>query len=76
MNRTATLWTTEDRSRWFLMPDDAAVAPGTVPIRTLTGRSALADGELLAPYEISEDQARRLVKEQLGQALTELKHGT
>jgi hypothetical protein len=46
---------------------------GTFEIRSLTGDSALADPDWLAPFEVTEEQARRWAKDQLGQTLDELK---
>jgi hypothetical protein len=69
------LWFTADRRRFFVLPTQRELDPGPLMISTLGGtvhRVAPAD---LAPYEITEDQARRWAKDQLGQTLEELKQG-
>jgi hypothetical protein len=75
MPRQTTVWSTEDRSRWFLVPDDLPAVPGTLRVRSLEGRSAQIDADWLAPFQVTEDQARRWAKDQLGQTLGELKQG-
>lgn len=70
-----TLWFTEDRSRFFLVPDGQAFSLGASIIKTLTDQRETVALESLAPFEITEDQARRWAKGQLGQTLDELKHG-
>lgn len=74
-SRERSLWSTVDRARWFLLPDDEPRAPGAVAIRTLAGRSVTADERSLAPYEVTEEQARRWTKDHLGRTLDELKVG-
>jgi hypothetical protein len=70
-----TLWFTEDRSRFFLVPDGQAFAPGEFIIKTLTNERETVALERLTPFEITEDQARRWAKDELGYTLDELKHG-
>jgi len=73
MAQQFSIWTTVDEARWFLLPDDAALAEGALHIRNLDGRTTQVDHASLAPYEITEDQARRWAKERLGQTLNELR---
>jgi hypothetical protein len=75
MTSKQSLWTTGNRTRWFFLPDGVTPVNGSIAIRSLTGETTEVDPQWIAPFEITEEQARRLVKEQLGQALTELKHG-
>jgi hypothetical protein len=70
-----TLWFTEDRSRFFLVPDGQVFALGAFVIETLTDQRETVTMESLAPFEIADDQARRWAKDQLGQTLDELKIG-
>jgi len=71
----SSLWSTSDRSRWFLIKGSVTPPAGSTPIRSLSGESALVDLGWLTPFEVTEDQARRWAKDQLGQTLDELKHG-
>lgn len=71
-----THWTTPDRARHFILPDDAALAPGAFALRTSTGRERSVDEAAVAPYEVSEDEARAWATEQLGQAFGEIRGQT
>jgi hypothetical protein len=75
MRDAASLWRSEDCKRWFLVPDTVAPPTGLVPIRSLFGESAVIDSVWLTAFEVTEDQARRWAKDQLGQTLEELKSG-
>jgi hypothetical protein len=66
-----TLWSTPDRARWFLLPDDIAFTPGSLEIRAPLGKHATVDPESLAPYEMSREQARRWAMGNLGDFLDE-----
>jgi hypothetical protein len=67
------VWTTPDRTRYFLIGADRTPDPGTFGIRSLDGRSASVSARWLIPFEITEEQARRVAKDQLGDALTEIR---
>lgn len=67
------LLTTDDRSRWFLVPDAANAPSGVLEVRDLLGVTRRLDASWLAPYEISEDQAVRWTRANLPSALTELR---
>jgi hypothetical protein len=69
------LWFTEDRSRWFLVPAADELTPGDTTLVTPTGRHTSAELASLAPFEVSETQARRWAKDDLGATLDELKKG-
>jgi hypothetical protein len=69
------IWTTSDRSRWFLVQTGIPFQAGSLSIHSLEGASADVDPEWVRPFEITEDQARRWAKDQLGQTLDELKQG-
>jgi len=68
-----TLWTNRDRSRTFLIPEGADLPPGDFELRTITGRGQRVIEEELTPYEVSTDEARKWLGEQLGEVLTEAK---
>jgi hypothetical protein len=69
------LWTSIDRRRWFVVPRGSTLPAGTFQIQTLTNESTSVDVWSLSPFEVTEDQARRWLKDQLGHTLDELKHG-
>jgi hypothetical protein len=69
------LWMTPDRSRWFLVPDGASPRGGELLIQSLTDTALEVDEAWLIPFQVTEDQARRLAKDELGHALGELKDG-
>jgi hypothetical protein len=71
----SSLWHAADRSRWFLVPRGVTLPEGDLAIRTLMGDPATVDAQGLVPYEITEEQARRWARDQLGRTLEELKRG-
>lgn len=68
-----TIWTTLDRRRYFLLPEDANLPGGALQLRTSTGRQIEVDEEATAPYEVSEEEAKAWLKAQLGEVLGEAK---
>ena len=68
--RTAALPT-----RFFIVPEAALSCVGPLTIRDLAHAERRVDPAALAPYEITEEQARRWAKDQFGQTLDELKDG-
>jgi hypothetical protein len=73
MAENPSLWHNEDRTAWFLLPEDAKPPGGELLIIDLTGRSVQVDRNWMTPYEVSEDQGRRWAKDHLGATLEELK---
>jgi hypothetical protein len=69
------LWSTPERSAYFLIADDRVPALGSLAIRRLDGKTVWAAPDWLAPFAVTEEQARRVAKDQLGQTLDKLKHG-
>lgn len=74
----STLYTTPDRTRYFLIPDDADVPEGALTIRSFVGRERpgrvrSADEAAAVAYEVSEDEARSWVKEELGDVLGDVR---
>src|SRR5262249_52849437 len=59
--------------RWFLLPAGVAPVAGPIVIRGLLGETSYVDPDWVVPFEVTEEQARRLAKDDLGQALDELK---
>lgn len=62
----ATLYASEDRKRFFWVPDDARLPPGDLVVRSLSGKKLAADPVALDVYEIPEDEAMRRAQEVLG----------
>lgn len=72
---TTTLWSTADGARYFLISNESVLHPGSVELRCLDGRTKAVEVQGLVPLEVTEHQARRWAKDQLGQTLDELRHG-
>jgi hypothetical protein len=64
-----TLWNNPGRSRYFLIPDDAQLPPGEFDLHTLTGRKLKVDPASLAPFELSEEQAKEWLRAEFGKML-------
>lgn len=60
-----TLYATEDQTRFFAVPDGAALPEGDFEVRSLTGRVLRVDPTVLDVYEVAEDEAKLLAREQL-----------
>lgn len=60
-----TLYATDDQTRFFLVPDDATLPAGDLVVRSLTGRKRSVDPTVLDVYEVPEEEAKRLVAEQV-----------
>ena len=72
---SASVWRTDDRSRWFIVPDDLERTDGNCAISSLAGVVAHVERSWLIPFEVTEAQARAWAKHELGVALDELKVG-
>lgn len=72
---SASIWTTPDRRRFYLLSDSHPPGPGDVQLRRLDGATTTAIADELAPFEISEEQAHRIARDQLGETLEELNAG-
>lgn len=72
----ATLWVTSDRRYRFLTPVDADLRPGATVLVDVTGRSRSVDLASIKQFEVSEQEARRWAREELGATLDDLKAGT
>jgi hypothetical protein len=68
------LWLSVDRVRFFLVPDAFALPLGDFEIQTThEGRRRVAL-EAIRVFEVTEEQALRIAKDELGQTLDKLKH--
>jgi hypothetical protein len=68
------LWSSTDGKRWFLLAEEQAFPAGAFKVQNLQGSEALIEANWLTPFEITEDHARRIAKDQLSETLDELKH--
>ena len=75
MSQPSSLWRTEDRLRYFLLPDDFESRPGTLRVRSLTEETLSLAPESIEHFEMTEEQARCIANEQLGQTLDQFKQG-
>jgi len=64
-----TLWSDAARSRFFLVPDEKKLPPGDLILRTITGRVQRVDAIAVAPFEVTEEQAKEWVKGEFGKIL-------
>lgn len=71
----ARLWRADSPRRYLLVAETEELAVGPLEIRALDGATKRVDPAALTPYEITEEQAHRWAKDQLGQTLDELKDG-
>lgn len=69
------LWLSADRSRYFLVPEVFDMPPGDFDVRTIPGTRQQVALDAIRPFELTDEQARRIAKDQLGQTLEELKPG-
>lgn len=71
----AAIWTTRAPRRYYLLSETHPPGPGDVQLRRLDGATTTAAAAELAPFEISEAQAHRIARAQLGETLDELNAG-
>jgi hypothetical protein len=69
---TSSLWTTPDRTRHFILPDDANLPPGDLSLRTASGRQRSVQEAAVVPYEVSKEAARAWADAQLTQVSQQL----
>ena len=58
MTTSQTLWTNTDQSRYFLVPGSQELSEGPFALRTFSGEERSVDEAVLAPFEITEEEAR------------------
>ncbi len=63
----AQVYANAGQDRFFHIPEDANIAPGTLVLRSLSGARLDVDPDAAARFEIDEVEAKALVKEQLGE---------
>jgi hypothetical protein len=63
------LWSNPERGTFFLVPNDCELAAGSFILRTITGREQRVEKMSLAPFEVTEEQAKEWVKGEFGQIL-------
>ena len=75
MNKTLgrSLWSDLTKTRHFLIPDSENLASGDFALRTVTGRQQEVDPDALAPYEVSQEEAKEWLKGQFGQVMEQAK---
>lgn len=71
---TASQWSSvENPRRFYLVPDGEELPEGSFGISNLSGRTRSVDQARLERFEITEEQARQWARDQLGQALGEVR---
>ncbi len=60
-----TLWTNDERTRFFLVPDGVVLFDGTFVIRDLLGHSKRVAEEALAPFAVPKETADEHLRAQL-----------
>ncbi len=74
MANSTSLWSTPDRTSWFLVPNSFVPRSGPLLIQNNTGgRTIEVDPLELGEFQITEAEALRWAREELGESLTELK---
>ena len=68
-----TLWSTPDRARYFLIPDDRELPPGELRLITLTGRRQEVDLAAAAEFEVSREEAKARTQAALKEVLGEVR---
>lgn len=68
-----TLWSHRPQDRHFLIPDDADVPPGPFELRTVVGRQQSVEEDAVLPYEVTRDEAKAWLKEQMAEVVDEAK---
>lgn len=69
------LWRTPDRSRWFLIPAQSEGPPGDLLLCSPEGRDMRVHPAWVRRFEVSEADGRAFAREELGDALVEMKGG-
>jgi hypothetical protein len=63
----ATVYSSADRSRFFIVPDGVKLRAGEMRVQSPAGEQSGVDLQQLLPYEVPEEEARRHIEERLGQ---------
>jgi hypothetical protein len=67
------LWTDTKRSRYFLIPEKQKLARGSFVIHTLTGKQKKVTQIAIAPFEISETDAKNYIQTEINQGMQQAK---
>jgi len=62
------VWFDAGRERFWRVPEDVPIPPGTTPLRSLTGGRVEADPSQMDAWLLQRDQARKAVREELSSA--------
>lgn len=65
------LWFTSDPAGYYLIPDHIQLPAGTTTIQSLTDEKTTTNVLTLAPYKVSQDEARAFIDTQLDSAAAE-----
>lgn len=68
-----TVWSTPDRNRHFVIPDDTDLPTGPFALRTVVGRQMDVDEQAALHYEVSRDEAKEYLKQQMGDVVEQAK---
>ncbi|ARA94256.1 hypothetical protein AWN76_014580 [Rhodothermaceae bacterium RA] len=68
-----TLWSHRPQDRHFLIPDDAELPAGDFELRTVVGRQRFVDEAAVQPYEVTREEAKAWLKEQMAEVVDEAK---
>ena len=68
-----TLWYTVEGKRCFLVPEGYMFPLGPLQVRNLLAKTVSVDEHALALFEVTEDQACQWAKEELGEALEDIR---
>ena len=75
MSSDQTVWRTADGKRYFLLPAELDHVPGLLALSDLAGNRKEVNEDSVRCYEVTEEQAHRWVRQELGDTLTELRTG-
>ena len=71
---TKSLWSTPDRTRYFLIPDDRELPPGDFLLVTLTGKRREVDpAAAAAEFEVSRAEAKAWTESELKEVLGDVR---
>jgi len=68
-----TIWFDEGRTRWFAIPDAAAVHPGGLFLRSSRGGHRTVDPQEVSAFEVDKEEAVRLMREELSETVRRVK---
>ena len=68
-----TVWSNQERTRHFLIPDEAELPPGSFVLRTVVGRQRDVDEAAALAYEVSREEAKAWLSSQMSEVFGEAK---